>query len=65
MSMAQASERQDDQKTGQSSLPMPSAAPGTALDYKINFKNTLVTSKRQSNKPIKKWRAPKMVPETA
>lgn len=104
MSMAQASERQDDQKTGQSSLPMPSAAPGAALDYKINFKNTLVTiarhaealfvthvgfvretvrtildslsacgqkiranrsHKRQSNKPIKKWRAPKMVPKTA
>jgi len=103
-SLAQASDPPDDQKAGQPSPPPPSASAATpASDYKINFKNTLVTIarhvealfvrhagfvketvrtilgslsackqrvrpnrsyKRQSNKPVKKWRAPKLTPAT-
>ena len=102
-SLAPASDRPNDKPGGPPSPPLPSGSAATAvLDYKINFKNALVTLarhaealfvrhagfvretvrtilgslsackqklrpnrsyKRQSNKPIKKWRAPKPTPK--
>jgi hypothetical protein len=104
-SLAQNSDPPDDPTAGLPS-PMPPSAPAapTTSEYKINFKNTLVTIarhvealfvrhagfvqetvrtiltslsackqrvrpnrsyKRQSNKPVKKWRAPKLTPATS